>query len=138
MNVFFDTNILVYTVDASDPIRQERAIECVSKSIKDDIIFISTQVLQEFYSVTTRKLKPPLSLAEAAGQIELLCEFEVIGASGKSIQRAIKLAASHKMQWWDALILEAAMRAHADVLYSQDGHHGQRFGSLTVVNPFLE
>ena len=137
MNVFFDTNILVYTVDASDPIRQERAIDCVSKSIKDDIIFISTQVLQEFYSVTTRKLKPPLGLAEAAKQIELLCEFEVIGATGQSIQRAIKLAESHKMQWWDALILEAAMRAHADVLYSQDGQHGQRFGTLTVVNPFL-
>jgi predicted nucleic acid-binding protein len=43
----------------------------------------------------------------------------------------------YQVQWWDALIIEAALRANAEVLYSEDLQHGQRFGALAVVNPFL-
>ena len=137
MICFFDTNILVYTVDTSEPARQEQAIDCLSRAVRDDTIVISTQVLQEFYSITTRKLRPPLSPREAAQQVEQLCGFEVVGASAHSIMSAVELAQRHKLAWWDALILEAAQRANADVLFSEDGQHGRRFGQLTMTNPFL-
>jgi predicted nucleic acid-binding protein len=137
MKVFFDTNILICAVDTSDASRQERAIACIAKAIQDDTVFISTQVLQEFFSITTRKLRPALSFAEAARQVTHLCEFEVLGSSAASIQHATQLAMAHRLQWWDALILEAALRANADVLYSEDGQHGQRYGALTVVNPLI-
>ena len=137
MICFFDTNILVYTVDTSEPARQEQAIDCLARAVRDDTIVISTQVLQEFYSITTRKLRPPLSPREAAQQVEQLCGFEVVGASAHSIMSAVELAQRHKLAWWDALILEAAQRANADVLFSEDGQHGRRFGQLTLTNPFL-
>ena len=35
-------------------------------------------------------------------------------------------------------MLEAAIRAKAEVIYTEDFSHGQRFGALTVVNPFLQ
>jgi predicted nucleic acid-binding protein len=50
---------------------------------------------------------------------------------------ATRLAQRYQLQWWDALILEAALRAQADVLVSEDGQHGQRFGKLMVDNPFV-
>lgn len=137
MITFFDTNILVYTVDAGDPVRREIAIDRFARAVKDDEVVLSTQVLQEFYNITTRKLKPPLSLREAASQVEKLCAFEVVGASGNSIVNAIELHQKHLLNWWDTLILEAALRANADVLVSQDGQHGQRFGKLVVENPFM-
>jgi predicted nucleic acid-binding protein len=137
MICFFDTNVLVYTVDTSEPTRQEQAIDCLARAVRDDTIVISTQVLQEFYSITTRKLRPPLSPREAAQQVEQLCGFEVVGASAHSIMSAVELAQRHKLAWWDALILEAAQRANADVLFSEVGQHGRRFGQLTVTNPFL-
>jgi predicted nucleic acid-binding protein len=65
-----------------------------------------------------------------------LSAFEVIGASAQSVVAAAELARKHRLQWWDALILEAALRANAGVLVSEDGHHGQRFGSLVIENPF--
>ena len=34
-------------------------------------------------------------------------------------------------------VVEAATRAEAQTLYSEGLSHGQRFGLLTVVNPFL-
>ena len=43
----------------------------------------------------------------------------------------------HQLSIWDAMVVEAAIRAEAQTLYSEDFSHGQRFGSLTVVNPFL-
>jgi predicted nucleic acid-binding protein len=137
MICFFDTNILVCTVDAGDPQRRELATACLARAVREDTIALSTQVLQEFYSITTRKLKPPLSRREAAQQVRHLSAFEVVGATSASIVAATELAEKHQMQWWDALILEAALRANADVLYSEDGQHGQRFGPLTVTNPFV-
>lgn len=136
MSTFFDTNVLIYAVDAGDPVRQEAAIERFARAVKDDTIVLSTQVLQEFYNVTTRKLKPPLSPREATHQITQLCTFDVVGATSDSVLAAAELVQKHQLQWWDALILEAALRAGADVLVTQDGQHGQRFGKLVIENPF--
>jgi predicted nucleic acid-binding protein len=137
MSTFFDTNILVYAVDASDPARKEIAIERFARAVKDDSVMLSTQVLQEFYNITTRKLRPPLSAREAAGQVSQLCAFDVVGSTAESVLAAVELQQKHRLSWWDALILEAALRANADVLVSEDGQHGQRFGKLVVENPFL-
>lgn len=137
MICFFDTNVLVYCMDAGDPDRQARAIERFARACEQDTVVLSAQVLQEFYAVTTRKLQPPLSPAAAQAQVERLASFEVVGSSATSVLEATRLAVRHQLQWWDALILEAALRAQADVLVSEDGQHGQRFGKLTVENPFL-
>lgn len=137
MICFFDTNVLVYCMDAGDPDRQARAIERFARACEQDTVVLSAQVLQEFYAVTTRKLRPALSPGAAQAQIERLASFEVVGSSATSVLEATKLAERHQLQWWDALILEAALRAQADVLVSEDGQHGQRFGKLTVENPFL-
>lgn len=138
MSTFFDTNVLVYMVDAGDKARQARAIERFERAVRDDVVVLSTQVMQEFYAVTTRKLKPPLSPREATRQLEHLSAFEVVGADAHSVLAAAGLAQAHQLSWWDALILEAALRANARCLVTQDGQHGRRFGSLVVENPFAE
>ncbi len=137
MICFFDTNILVYCMDAGDPVRQSRAIERFARACEQDTVVLSAQVLQEFYAITTRKLQPALSPAEAQAQVERLASFEIVGSSAASVLEATRLAQRHQLPWWDALILEAALRAQADVLVTEDGQHGQRFGKLTLENPFI-
>ena len=137
MICFFDTNVLVYCMDAGDPARQTRAIERFARACEQDTVVLSTQVLQEFYAITTRKLQPALAPEEARAQVERLASFEVVGSSATSVLEATRLAERHRLQWWDALILEAALRAGADVLVTENGQHGQRFGKLTLENPFL-
>lgn len=136
MICFFDTNVLVYAVDAGDPARRERALNRLARAASEGTVVLSTQVLQEFYAITTRKLQPPLPASEAAAQVQRLCAFQVMGSTAQSVQAAIALAQEHQLQWWDALILEAALRAGADVLISEDGQAGRRFGRLVVENPF--
>lgn len=137
MICFFDTNILVYCMDAGDPVRQSRAIERFARACEQDTVVLSAHVLQEFYAITTRKLQPALSPAEAQAQVERLASFEIVGSSAASVLEATRLAQRHQLPWWDALILEAALRAQADVLVTEDGQHGQRFGKLTLENPFI-
>lgn len=136
MRTFFDTNILVYTLDTRDSQRQARATERFAQALSQGRVVMSTQVLHEFVNAITRKLKPALTLAEASERITPLLQFEIIGSSTGSVQAALALAQEHKISWWDALILEAAIRADADVLVSEDGQHGRRFGKLVVENPF--
>jgi len=134
---FFDTNILVYCMDAGDPRRQAAAIARLERACDEGRVVLSTQVLQEFYAITTRKLQPPLAVDEVRAQVERLAAFEVMGSSSGSVIEAMALAERYRLQWWDALVLEAALRAQADVLVTEDGQHGQRFGKLVLENPFV-
>jgi predicted nucleic acid-binding protein len=51
-------------------------------------------------------------------------------------ERSLKLFASHSLGFYDALIIQAANDLGCRTLYSEDLQDGQRFGSLTVKNPF--
>jgi predicted nucleic acid-binding protein len=42
-----------------------------------------------------------------------------------------------RISFWDALIVHAARRAGAAVLYSEDLQHGALLGDVPIVNPFL-
>jgi predicted nucleic acid-binding protein len=136
MTTFIDTNVLLYTIDNSNAAKQSQAIEAVTQASMQGSVAISTQVLIEFFNISTAKLKPGLTQQAAGDMLERLCEFEVVSSTAHGVLEATKLLQRYKLQWWDALILEAAMRANADILLSEDGQHGQRFGKLVVHNPF--
>lgn len=137
MITFFDTNVLVCALDQSDLRKKNLAINCFSNALQHGTISLSTQVLHEFYNITTRKLRPALTAAQAQTYVINLCAFDVIGSAASTVIAAMDFVQRYQVQWWDALIIEAALRANAEVLYSEDLQHGQRFGALTVVNPFL-
>ncbi len=59
--VFVDTNIIVYAMDSAAGSRQEVADARLVELWESGKGVISTQVLQEFYSVATSKLSEPLT-----------------------------------------------------------------------------
>jgi predicted nucleic acid-binding protein len=137
MVTFIDSNVLLYTIDNSNPAKQTQAIDAITNASAQGTVAISTQVMVEFFNISTAKLKPGLSHQAASDMLERLCEFEVVTSTAMGVLEATKLMQRYKLQWWDALILEAALRANTDTLLSEDGQHGQRFGKLVVHNPFL-
>jgi len=50
--------------------------------------------------------------------------------------RAVQMAREHELSVYDALIVAAAQDAGCALLFSEDLQHGQKFGTLTVENPF--
>ncbi len=137
MIYFFDTNVLAYILDNDDPVRQSRAKEYFNHIAQEHDACLSTQVLIELYNVLTRRLKPKLSHPQAQAHLEAFSQFRVMATQAQHVLAATQLVQKHQLSWWDAFILEAALRADADVLVSADFSHGQRFGRLCIENPFL-
>jgi predicted nucleic acid-binding protein len=53
--IFIDSNILIYSIDDYEKEKQMSAFNIISKLSENGGI-ISTQVLQEFYNIATKKL----------------------------------------------------------------------------------
>lgn len=133
---FVDTNILLYAQDLHDPRRSMIARNILEQLWISDTGVVSTQVLQEFYSAATQKLKRPLSCAAARRIIADYSEWCSVNTDPLLIVSASRLHEDHKVQFWDALIIEAALRAGATRLLSEYLQHGRKFGDLVVENPF--
>jgi predicted nucleic acid-binding protein len=140
MAAFVDTNILLYAFSRAsngDPAKTAVANELVERLIRSDTILLSAQVLNEFISVSMRKGKPPLTLVETAGIVTRLSRYTVLPIDTPLIQLALRRVEKSRISYWDALIVEAALRSGATILYTEDMHHGTRYGQLELVNPFL-
>ena len=135
MRSFFDSNVLVYTDDASDCVRQAKALALYEESHRRGEAAISLQVLQEYFVTATRKLGVDPSLARR--KVELLAKMDVVVPQLDDILSAIDLVRLHSVSFWDALIVRAAQVAQCSRLYSEDMHHGWSIDSLEITNPFV-
>jgi predicted nucleic acid-binding protein len=65
MRQFFDTNVLVHSQDARDPMKREIAQALIQEAIAADTLVVSTQVLAEFYATCMRRalIRPARALA---------------------------------------------------------------------------
>lgn len=136
MTTFFDTNILVYAVDPRSAVKQQTALALYAQAIEERSFAISTQVLVEFYNATTKGAQPLLARHEARVQTTALARQRVVPTTAAMVVAATEHVERNQLQWWDALMLEAALSVGATTFYSEDFQHRQRFGDLTVVNPF--
>ena len=136
MPTFVDTNVLVYAHDASDSKRQPIAAAVVDELWRTRDGVLSTQVLTEFYAVVTRKFEPPLSRREARTLVDAYAAWPIVQVDPPLIVAASALEEQHSLSFWDALIVEAARRAGADRLLSEDLQHGRRIAGLTIEDPF--
>ncbi len=135
MRAFVDTNLWVYRLDRREPAKARRVGAWLKELAREHEIVLSTQVLIEVRAVLTRKLKPALSAADTGAALAALSAFEVVATDTNVVLGARALAVADQLSWFDALIVEAAVRSRCDVLYSEDLAHGRRFGGLTVRNP---
>ena len=133
---FFDTNVLVYAFDRDAPEKRRISLQLIERYGRNDRITLSSQVLQEFFAVVTRKLAQPLPIADARAALLALSAYRVVRLDTDAILAAVDLCEAESLSLWDALIVDAAQRAGCDVLYSEDLQHGHHYGRLRIVNPF--
>lgn len=135
-DVMLDTNVVVYAASTlpEDAAKRDRALALIDTAP----LGLSAQVLQEFYVTVTRNARPPLSDAEAIDWIESLTAFPCVPTDASLVLTAAETAARHRISYWDAAVIVAAERLGAATLYSEDLGDGQRYGTVTVINPFRE
>jgi predicted nucleic acid-binding protein len=95
---------------------------------------ISTQVLQEFFAVATRKLK--LTAEVARSYVQTWSRIDVVVIRPEVILGAIDLHRLHALSFWDALVIKSASLAGCGRLLSEDLNHGQVVDGVAIENPF--
>jgi predicted nucleic acid-binding protein len=131
---FFDTNVIIYGDDKSEPAKQRRALALLAEHRRAGTGVVSLQVLQEYFVAVTRKLHVEPSVARR--KVELLAELEVAVPQLSDVLAAIDLHRLHGFSFWDALILQMAQQAGCRFLFSEDFQNVRQFDGIQVVNPF--
>ena len=133
--VFFDSNILVYYADESDARKQKIAMALIKDAIDSGNGVISTQCLQEFYNVVTKKL-----LCDKERAKEMVKMFSdnipVVKISVPLILSAVDISIKGQFSFWDSLILSAANDTGCATVYSEDLNDQQIVGGARIQNPF--
>ncbi|MGQ5288518.1 PIN domain-containing protein [Pectobacterium actinidiae] len=128
---FLDSNVVLYLL-SSDADKADHA-EALLKTYP----VISVQVLNEVTNVCLRKLQ--MSWGDIAQFLELVRSFcRVVPLTETIHDQARRVAEQHRLSFYDACIVAAAVAANCSTLYSEDMNHGQILeDSLTIRNPFV-
>lgn len=134
---FLDTNIIVYSFDASQSEKKERALVLIGDALQSGLGVISTQVIQEFLNVASRKFITPLKEEDGKAYLKLvlwpLCK---VYPDLALYEVSLELQRETSYSFYDALILASALCGRCEILYSEDFQSGQQIRGLRIVNPF--
>ena len=134
---FLDTNIFAYTFDSAAPRKSKVASELMLRAVATRQGIVSYQVVQEFFNVAIRRFAVPLTTAECEQYLTTVFRpLLAVNSSTALYFEALQLRAKHQLQWYDSLIVAAAMEANCAILYTEDLQNGREFGGLRVQNPF--
>jgi predicted nucleic acid-binding protein len=135
--IFLDTNILLYAHDLSAGSKHEISKHLVEELWQTGVGCVSLQVLQEFYVNVTRKIPRPLEHNLARQLVADISQWRLHVPDVDDVLQAIDLQNSYQLSFWDAMVLHSAARLGCNKLYSEDLSHGQIYGDVRVINPFV-
>ena len=133
---FVDTNVLVYAAGGRDR-RSPTARQLLDDLMEAGRFRTSVQVLQELYVTLTRRPRQMLEAQKAIGYLDWIAVCPVFTPDYRAVREAIQLSLRVNISYWDALIVMAAARSDAKVLYTEDLQHGQTIMGVEIVNPFV-
>jgi predicted nucleic acid-binding protein len=134
---FLDTNIFVYSFDASSPKKAAQATKLIRKGIETRGGIVSYQVVQEFFNVALRRFAKPMSSVDAEQYLSTTFRpLLAVHSSSALYGEALRIGARFRLAWYDSLIVASALEGQCDVLYSEDFQDGQQIGSVIIANPF--
>lgn len=104
--------------------------------IRESEFLLSAQVLGEFYHRVRYLQHELLTVAKAQEWMNRLVEFCAVDVDAALISSAMFVRERFKIQFWDAALIAASQRLALPILYTEDLSHRQKYGSVTVINPF--
>ena len=134
--VFVDTNVLVYSRDASELPKQKQAMAWMSQLWSEQTGRLSFQVLNEFYVTVTQKLQPGMDTQSAREDVRFLLAWRPIPVNARVVEGAWHIQDRYKLSWWDALIVSAAQVSDCRYLLSENFQENLNLGNITVIIPF--
>ena len=135
-NVFVDASILVYSEDGADPARQQAALAWLAVLWRRGLGRTSTQVLNEFYLLATRKIQPPMPAGDARAEVRRYELWQPWQTDHATVESAWAVESRYGLDYRDSLVVAAAQHLGCRYLLSEDLAHEQHYGGVQVINPF--
>jgi predicted nucleic acid-binding protein len=133
-------NILVYAVDANEPVKSSLAKKFL-RGLADspEPLVIPWQVAVEFLASLRRW--------ENAGRIvrsdteaylgQFLEPLPIVFPASSLLRHSLELSTHRSLSHWDSLLIAACIEAGIDKLYSEDMDDGMTYESVVIVNPLI-
>jgi predicted nucleic acid-binding protein len=134
--IFVDTNVFVYAKQAGETIKQPLAAGWLARLWDEQTGRTSVQVLNEYYTALTRKVKPALPPADVWDDVKTLMAWNPQSIDIELLNRGREIEQRYRLSWWDSLIVGAAQLQNCVLLLTEDLQDRAVYGSVTVRNPF--
>lgn len=135
-----DTNVLVYCVDATEPIKQSQAHELLGRLAQAPLeTVLPWQVAGEFLNCL-RKWESSGRIASADVESyfdDFLNMFPLAVPIASLFSISFDLRSRFSLSHWDAMLLAACKAASVTTIYSEDMDSGTDYDGLKIVNPFI-
>ncbi|MHB0989513.1 MAG: PIN domain-containing protein [Bellilinea sp.] len=135
---FVDTNILVYAYDETAGQKHAIAARLVENWWNNENGRLSLQILQEFYVSVTRKIAHPIDRQDARQIVADLAQWKIHTPTVDDLLQAIDIQHTHQFSFWDAMVIQSAVRLGCRALASEGLTHGQIIAGVEIFNPFIE
>src|SRR6266566_2073836 len=132
-DIFIDTNVFIYQLEARDPHKSAVAERVIRDGIASGGACISFQVVQECLNTVLRKADIPLDVDGARRYLQtVLTPLFRVPASIALYERGLDIQLRYRYGFYDSLIIAAALEAGCSRLYSEDLQHGQKIEGLII------
>jgi predicted nucleic acid-binding protein len=100
---------------------------------------LSTQVLGEFYTTTTRKLPLPLSAEYAEARITNFARWwHILDVTSSAVLEAVRASRRYQLSYWDALIWATAKLNGIHEVFTEDFSDRLLIEDVRFLNPFVQ
>ena len=134
-----DTNVLIYRLDRSDPVKQAKARDLLRQlATNTEPTVLLWQVLGELvrqlrYWQDQNQLTRDALLRYVATIRRL---FPVAMPTASVLDWALELTGKHSLSHWDSMLLGACLAAGVETLYTEDMGAPTTYDGIRLVNPF--
>jgi len=113
-NIFIDTNIFVYALVSNDVSRHPAAHDLLKKHLLDENVFISTQVLGEFYSAMSKYKRTHDEILHLMN--EMIRDSNIAVVTLATVQHGLKIIGRYRYSYWDSLLLATALESNCEII----------------------
>jgi predicted nucleic acid-binding protein len=134
--VFIDTNVFLYAISdrPDEQVKSQRARQL----LLNENWGWSVQVAGEFFTTATSpKRQFQLSQERAIEYVQTWLNFPTASVTSSTVIEALEIQQRFRVHYWDAGVIAAAKELGCHTLFTEDLSHGQDYGGVKVVNPFL-
>lgn len=135
--VFVDTTVLLHSEDGAYPDKQQRAIGWLRRLWLARSGRLSTQVLDDFYVMATRGLRPAMAPGDARAEVRRYQRWQPWTIDHATVETAWAVESRFGLHYRDALIVAAAQAQRCRLVLSEQLPHDQQVDSVRILNPFL-